>query len=123
MPDHPGPAAGAVELGGELPEVPGATGTVAVSLPGWQGADRVVVLRWHDGRPAEVLDAGAAGAADVTLTLPAEEAAAVAAGRLAPSVAYMRGRLKTAGDPGLVLAVLAATATPAFGRWLDLVAA
>ena len=32
----------------------------------------------------------------------------MAAGELDPSVAFMQGRMKTAGDPGLVLDVLAA---------------
>ena len=36
----------------------------------------------------------------------------MAAGDLDPSVAFMRGRMKTAGDPGLVLDVLAAAAAP-----------
>jgi putative sterol carrier protein len=34
----------------------------------------------------------------------------MAAGELDPSVAFMQGRLKTAGDPGLVLDVLAGAA-------------
>ncbi|MHB1931019.1 MAG: SCP2 sterol-binding domain-containing protein [Acidimicrobiales bacterium] len=106
----------AVDLGAQLPEVPGATGTVALSLPGHPGGDVVVAAAWVDGRPVEVLDDPPAAPA-LTLTLPAEEAEAVARGRLTPSVAYMQGRLKTAGDNRLLLAVLAATATPAFARW------
>ncbi len=38
---------------------------------------------------------------------------------LSPSVAFMQGRLKTSGDNGLLLSVLAWSATGAFARrWL-----
>jgi putative sterol carrier protein len=57
---------------------------------------------------------GALGDADVSLTLPYSEAVAVARGELEPSVAFMQGRMKTAGDPGRLLDLLAASATPAF---------
>lgn len=102
----------AVELGAELPAAPGASGVVVLAVA---GSDPAGALRWEDGRPAEATVPGPG--ADLTLTLPAEDVDAVVAGRLAPSVAYMQGRLKTAGDNRLLLAVLAATATPAFHRW------
>jgi putative sterol carrier protein len=57
---------------------------------------------------------GPAANADVSLTLPYPEAIAIARGELEPSVAFMQGRMKTAGDPGRLLDLLAATATPAF---------
>jgi putative sterol carrier protein len=46
----------------------------------------------------------------VTLTASYADASAMAAGELDPSVAFMQGRLKTAGDPGLVLDLLACVA-------------
>jgi putative sterol carrier protein len=60
--------------------------------------------------------------ADVSLTLPYPEALQIARGELQPSVAFMQGRMKTAGDPGRLLAVLAATATPDFQDRLERVA-
>lgn len=57
---------------------------------------------------------GPAADAAVTLTLPYVDAVAVIQGELEPSVAFMQGRMKTAGDLGQVLDLLAATATPAF---------
>lgn len=106
----------AVALGPEWPASPGASGTVVLTVTGTADGDRVGALRVVDGRPAEVVDAGAVEA-DLALTLPAAEAAALLSGGLAPSVAYMQGRLKTAGDNRLLLAVLAATASPAWDRW------
>jgi putative sterol carrier protein len=47
--------------------------------------------------------------ADVALTIPHAEAQAMLAGELDPNVAFMRGRMKTAGDPGLLLDLLSAT--------------
>jgi hypothetical protein len=60
--------------------------------------------------------------ADVSLTLPYPEAVAIAQGEVAPSVAFMRGRMKTAGNPGKLLDLLAATATPAFREGLERIA-
>jgi putative sterol carrier protein len=60
--------------------------------------------------------------ADVSLTLPYPEALAIARGELQPTVAFMQGRMKTAGDPGRLLAVLAATATPEFQDRIERVA-
>lgn len=54
----------------------------------------------------------------LAVTVPAAEARAILDGELSPSVAFMRGRLKTSGDPGAVLDVLAASATPPFGEVL-----
>ncbi len=65
---------------------------------------------------------GALEDADVSLTVPYAEAIAIAQGELEPSVAFMQGRMKTAGDPGKLLDLLAATATPAFREGLERVA-
>lgn len=73
--------------------------------------------RWTEAGPKAV-SAGCQGEPALTLTLSPEDAAAVATGELAPSVAYMQGRLKTAGDNGLLLRVLRWSATPAFKQAL-----
>ena len=65
---------------------------------------------------------GALDASDVSLTVPYAEAMAIARGELEPTVAFMQGRMKTAGDPGKLLDLLEATATPAFRQGLERVA-
>jgi len=50
----------------------------------------------------------------LALSLSPTDAALVKEGKLAPSVAFMQGRLKTSGDNALLLRVLEWTATPAF---------
>ncbi len=97
--------------------MPGVEATVAVALSGGPGRDRVVLARCTQGEPPEVLGP-AGGDAEVTFSLSEADGAEIVAGRLSPSVAFMQGRLKTSGDPGLVLDLLAATASPAFGEWL-----
>jgi hypothetical protein len=76
--------------------------------------------RWTKTGPEDIA-LGAVGEPDLVLTLSPEDAALVGAGKLAPSVAYMQGRLKAAGDNGLLLQVLRWSATPAFqqalARW------
>jgi hypothetical protein len=47
---------------------------------------------------------------DATITVPYDDARALSAGDLDPSVAFMQGRLKSAGDTGTVLDFLAGTA-------------
>jgi putative sterol carrier protein len=90
------------------------------SSPGPSGSLQLVVTgapegdgKWHlvlaDGVVTEAA-AGTRSAPDLTLTVGYPDGAAMAAGELDPSVAFMQGRLKTAGDPGLVLDVLAAAA-------------
>ena len=116
MPDGPDPTGSDRAVGpiAGLPSLGGLTGIAALQVTGVAGGDRSVVGRWVEGRPVEVAGADA----DVTFTLAAADAEELAAGRLSPSVAFMQGRLKTSGDPGLVIAFLAATATPAFEQWL-----
>ncbi|HET9058930.1 MAG TPA: SCP2 sterol-binding domain-containing protein [Acidimicrobiales bacterium] len=52
------------------------------------------------------------------LSISTEDADLVLRGELAPSVAFMQGRLKTAGDNALLLRVLAWTTTSAFAKAL-----
>ena len=90
---------------------PGASGTVQIVVTGAPDGDGdgKWYFRLDDGVVAEAA-AGTQAAPDLTLTVGFAEAAAMAAGELDPSVAFMRGRMKTAGDPGLVLDVLAGAA-------------
>ena len=75
-----------------------------------------------DGELRELAGGGLADA-DVSLTLPLADAVAVQRGELAPSVAFMQGRMKTAGDPGKLLALLERTAGPGYTAFRDAVAA
>jgi predicted lipid carrier protein YhbT len=79
----------------------------------------VTVLRGPDGDVKFTLTiadaqvgaaAGGTSDAEVAVTLPYDDVVAVMRGELDPNVAFMQGRMKTAGDPGLLLDVLAATA-------------
>jgi hypothetical protein len=88
---------------------PGGSGTVEIVVTGTDlPNDGKWYLRLDDGVVAEAGPGPSSGRSDVTLTVPIAEAVAMAEGELDPSVAFMRGRMKTAGDPGLVLDVLAA---------------
>ena len=49
--------------------------------------------------------------ADVTFTIDPADLDGLATGRLDPTVAFMRGQMKTSGDPGVVLGALRACAT------------
>jgi SCP-2 sterol transfer family len=88
---------------------PGPTGTFQVVVTGAPDGEGKWHARVDDGVVAESA-LGARPAPDVTLTLSYADATAIAAGELDPSVAFMQGRLKTAGDPGLVLDLLAGAA-------------
>ena len=73
--------------------------------------------RWYlvvDDDGVRELSAGTADVADVVLTVTAPDAAAVLVGELDPSVGFMQGRIKTAGDPGRLLEVLSACASGVF---------
>jgi putative sterol carrier protein len=79
---------------------------VQLLVTGGPGGDLQAYLRFDDGVVAEAA-LGTAPAAEVTLTVPAPDADAMASGELNPSVAFMQGRMKTAGDPGRLLELLA----------------
>lgn len=85
---------------------PGPTGTLQVVVTGAPDGGGKWHARIDDGVVAEAA-LGTRPAPDVTLTASYADASAMAAGELDPSVAFMQGRLKTAGDPGLVLDLLA----------------
>jgi hypothetical protein len=86
---------------------PGGSGAVHVVVTGLPDGDGSWQVRVDDGVVAEV-SAGAPTNADLTLTFPAVLASEVASGASTASAAFMQGRMKTAGDLGLVLDVLAA---------------
>jgi len=86
---------------------PGGSGAVQVVVTGLTDGDGTWQLRVDDGVVTEVAQGAPADAA-LTLTLPSAVAAEVASGALSASAAFMQGRMKTAGDLGLVLDVLAA---------------
>jgi hypothetical protein len=70
-------------------------------------------FQWSASGPGPLLTSQEAEP-DLTLALSPEDADLVKMGQLDPSVAFMQGRLKTSGDNGLLLRVLAWTTTPAF---------
>jgi putative sterol carrier protein len=86
---------------------PGGSGAVHVVVTGLPDGDASWQVRVDDGVVAEVTT-GPPPKADLTLTLPVTVASDVARGALTPSAAFMQGRMKTAGDLGLTLDVLAA---------------
>jgi len=88
---------------------PGATGTVQVVVTGAPDGDGKWYARLDDGVVAEAA-LGTRSGAELTLTVSYADATAIVAGDLDPSVAFMQGRMKTAGDPGLVLDVLSGAA-------------
>jgi hypothetical protein len=86
---------------------PGGSGAVQVVVTGMPDGDGSWQVRVDDGVVAEVTP-GTVKGADLTLTLPAAVAGEVASGATTVSAAFMQGRMKTAGDLGLVLDVLSA---------------
>jgi hypothetical protein len=52
--------------------------------------------------------------AALALTIPAPDLRAIVDGSLEPSVAFMQGRLKAAGDTGALFRLLSCTRTPEF---------
>jgi putative sterol carrier protein len=86
---------------------PGGSGAVQVVVTGLPAGDGSWQVRIDDGVVAEVAP-GKPANADLTLTVPATVAGEIAGGGTTASAAFMQGRMKTAGDLGLVLDVLAA---------------
>jgi hypothetical protein len=103
-------------LAGSRPPVPGATGTVSVTIAGAPGGDAAYHWSYRDGTPGDG-GIGPAAQADLALSIAAADAETVATGAVEPSVAYMRGRLKATGDGALLLGVLASTATGRYEEW------
>jgi hypothetical protein len=85
---------------------PRPTARVALSVPGAPGGDAAIGFVLLDGGVVEA-GTGPLAEPDVTLTAPHPLALEIARGEVTPSAAYMQGRLKTAGDPGRLLELLA----------------
>ncbi len=99
-----------------LPDAPGTEGTVSLAVA--VAPRREVAVHWTY-RQGRVITGGT-GPGDspvLALSLGAVDAAEVLSGRVEPSVAFMRGRLKAAGEGSVLLAFLASTATDAFEKW------
>lgn len=76
-----------------------------------------------DNGALEALASGPLSDADVSLTVPFDDAVALQRGETDPSVLFMQGRMKTAGDPGKLLDLLARSARPGFAALRDAVGA
>ena len=99
-----------------LPDVPGAVGSVSLAVSG--GRRQEAGFHWsYDAGKAKPGAAGIDGAADLVLLLAAPDAIDVLKGDVEPSVAFMRGRLKAAGDGALLLSFLRSTAGAGFEGW------
>jgi predicted lipid carrier protein YhbT len=85
---------------------PGPSVAVQVVVSGGSAGDVTAHLTLADGVVVEA-SVGEAAEPDIAFTAVAADAVAIANGDLDPSVAFMQGRLKTTGDPGRVLELLA----------------
>lgn len=110
-------------LAGDLPSAGGADGTVVLSFAVAPRRERPVHWRYEAGHVVESAAGPPSSEPDLSLTLAGPDAADVLSGRVEVSVAFMRGRLKAAGDGGLLLAFLASTTSPEFDAWRAKVAA
>jgi len=68
------------------------------------------------------LASGPLSDAEVSLTMPLDDAMAAVRGERDPSVLFMQGRMKTAGDPGKLLELLSWTARPGYATMRDAIA-
>jgi putative sterol carrier protein len=68
------------------------------------------------GGPDGDVRLGVAEEPDLVLTTPYDDALEMIHGTLDVNVAYMQGRLKTAGDTGVLFRILPATRTPEFAE-------
>ena len=94
--------------GAELPARPGATGRVQHVVTGTPDGEVRYVITMVDGRTTDVV-IGGDDTADVTFTNTHADAQALVRGELDPSVLFMQGRTKMAGDMGKVLALMPVT--------------
>ena len=98
-------------LGSELPERPGASARVQHVVTGAPDGEVRYVVTVVDGRTTEI-SVGGDDTADVTFTNTYADAQALSRGELDPSVLFMRGRTKMAGDMGRVLALMPVVRSP-----------
>ena len=102
-------AAAAAEASG-LTGPPSLTAVVEVEVTGGPDGDVSVHAVFADGHLV-ASGTGGASTADLTLTLTDADARAVLSGALDPSVAFMQGRMKVAGEMGPLLDLLALAGT------------
>jgi putative sterol carrier protein len=100
-------------LGSQHAPFDGVSARVELVVSGGPDGDVKCVLVLDDGRVAETR-AGAAADADLTMTLDYATAVEIQQGTLDPSVAFMQGRSKAAGDTGVLLQLLPLTRTDAY---------
>ena len=74
------------------------------------GADRRHAVLDHDRRRADRPRAGDIEGEDATITQSYDSAAALARGELSPVTAFMTGKLKIAGNMGMILGLQGALA-------------
>jgi hypothetical protein len=105
-----------------LPPAGDAAGSVSLAF---QVAPRKeVAVHWvYEGGKVVSGGAGPDPEARLVLTLAAADAADLLSGRVEPSVAFMRGRLKASGDGALLLGFLESTASGGFDTWRERAAA
>ena len=101
----------ALALASEMPERPGLSAHIRQQITG--GPEGEVSCSWVlvDGRPTSAA-LGSVDSSDLTVTMTWADAAAIQAGSLDPSVAFMQGRMKVAGSMEVTLALLPATRSP-----------
>ena len=92
-------------LGAELPARPGATARIQHIVTRAPGGEVRYVHEIVDGRTTG-LAVGGDDTADVTFTNTYADAQSLARAELDPSVLFMQGRTKMAGDMGKVLALM-----------------
>ncbi len=100
-------------IAGVHADAPGVAGCrVEITVLGAPDGD----VKWHLTAGDDRVEAasGPLPGADVALTIPYDDMVAIARGELEPSVAFMRGRMKTAGDLGRTLDVVGVTARPRY---------
>ena len=108
-------ASAAGELWPYVPPAEGAEGTVSLAIA--VAPRKEVAWHWRYEGGQAVSGGPGGGDADLSLTLGAGDGPEVLSGRVEPSVAFMRGRLKTSGSGGLLLAFLESTTTDGFAAW------
>jgi hypothetical protein len=114
-------AAEASSLYDLLPAAGEADGTVCLAF--LVAPRKEVSIFWtYEGGKVAGGGVGPKADAELQLTLAKPDAADVLSGRVEPSVAFMRGRLKASGDGALLLSFLESTTAEGFGAWRDRIA-
>jgi predicted lipid carrier protein YhbT len=110
------------ELGAGAAPFGDLSGRIQVVVTGGPDKDVKFVVVLDGGRVTDAR-AGTEAEAELTLTVEYSNAVAIQQGELDPSVAFMQGRSKAAGDTGLLLQLLPLTRTDAYRAFRDQLAA